>query len=121
MTTHAPARRARGGERAPAPPAAPRDAAREPLDLTIARECPSDPRELVAGFCRALRKATKPRADGSRHLDGCRNARVNSQWFACQDECTDAQVLLVWGLLWLARNAVPATDDAPRRALGEAG
>lgn len=49
---------------------------------------------IIGSFHKALHKAMKPRANGTMHLDTCRNARVNSQWFPCQDECTEAQALL---------------------------
>lgn len=86
----------------------------------VARECPTDPGEIIAGYQRALSKAMKPRADGGRHLDTCRNARVNSQWFRCQDECTDAQVMLVWGPLWLERQQQRAAPG-PSRGMGRVG
>lgn len=77
--------------------------------------CPADPCELIAGFRLMLWRAMKPRANGTRHLDSCRNARINATWFACQPECEQAQILLVWGDVWSERNV------APRRVARGAG
>lgn len=77
----------------PAPPAAPRDAARQVT-----------PSEVLD----VLRDALRPKLDGTRHHWGCLNKTVNSSPTDCSDRCVKA-------------NGLVATDDAARRARGEAG
>lgn len=76
------------------------DACTEDAVLVVASMCPSDPSVIMAGLRRYLYRSMKPRANGTRHLDSCRNARVNATWFECQKECTHAQTLLIWESTW---------------------
>lgn len=55
---------------------------------------PADPLLVLVAARWALSRAMLPRANGSRHLESCRNARVNSQWFECSKDCSRAQVTL---------------------------
>lgn len=75
-------------------------AAQDDATALVASMCPSDPSVIMAGLRRYLYRSMKPRANGTRHLDSCRNARVNATWFECQKECLDAQMLLIWEATW---------------------
>jgi hypothetical protein len=77
----------------------------------VAAMAPSDPAQIVAALRRWLYRSMKPRANGTRHLDSCRNARVNASWFECQKECTDAQVSLVWAERFLTAHERPQPEQ----------
>lgn len=46
-------------------------------------------------YHRVLRKAMRSRANGTRHLDSCRNVHVNASWYPCSDPCREAQDVLL--------------------------
>ena len=78
----------------------------DPTPLEIAQgRCPDDAPGIMAALAHRLYWSMKSRANGTRHLDSCRNARVNATWFPCQDECTDAQTLIVWAQTYRQRHA----------------
>jgi hypothetical protein len=86
-----------------------------PTEIAAAA-CPSDPLDVIDGLRWALSRSMKSRANGTLHLDSCRNARVNASWFECQKECTHAQILLIWADTWISRH--PAAEERRARRLG---
>jgi hypothetical protein len=81
----------------------------------VAGQCPSDPIAVIDGLRWALDRSMKARANGTQHLDSCRNARVNASWFACQRECTYAQILLAWADTWVSRRPAEVRGAAGRK------
>ena len=102
-----------------------RRAAAEPLDLAVARECPTAPGEIITALEYGLFKAMRRRASGIWHLRTCLGSQVTAIPVECSRDCQRTQIALAWAQLWLSRNVVPKpsqpglwADEAPGPARG---